>query len=214
MSDSDNLLLKAIQYLNRHHLENDGLPWDEHHAEVQALVEMMRPAMAPNDTSWRTGRSVGNTIYHGDRFIGSAVTPEDAKALVDAANHEDSLSADDSNCNACMGVRVMPKNAGPNATLSDTIPATHTCARSNEAMQELCRQLRNDQQPSEELLTAALGPEDTSPGPKGRDFEQMAEDFLKESGCSVDIDPQDFDVIATDLAVRFKEVYEQGQKSK
>lgn len=173
MSDSDNLLLKAIQYLNRHHLENDGLPWDEHHAEVHALVEIMRPAMAPNEAPWRTGRTVGNTIYHGDRFIGSAVTPEDAAMLVDTANQNSSSS-----------------------------------------IQELCRQLRNDQQPSEELLTAALGPEDTSPGLKGRDFEQMAEDFLKESGCSIDIDPQDFDVIASDLAVRFKEVYEQGRKFK
>ena len=33
------------------------------------------------------------------------------------------------NCNACAGVRVMPKNAGPHATLSDTIPAKHTCGR-------------------------------------------------------------------------------------
>lgn len=30
-------------------------------------------------------------------------------------------------CNACQGAWIMPRNAGPHATLADTIPAPHTC---------------------------------------------------------------------------------------
>ncbi len=40
----------------------------------------------------------------------------------------------ENNCNACQGVRIMPRNAGPHATASDTVPAPHTCGKeeSNE----------------------------------------------------------------------------------
>lgn len=35
---------------------------------------------------WRTGRTLGRTIYYRDTCVGMVDTPEQAKALVDAAN--------------------------------------------------------------------------------------------------------------------------------
>ena len=41
------LLAKAIRYLNQYHGEGVALPWHEHDAEVQALVDLLRQASAP-----------------------------------------------------------------------------------------------------------------------------------------------------------------------
>lgn len=42
--------------------------------------------MTSNDMGYRTGRRVGHTIYRDGVFIGSCITPEVARDLVEAAN--------------------------------------------------------------------------------------------------------------------------------
>lgn len=48
-------------------------------------------------------------------------------------------------CNACQGARVMPKDAGPNATTADTVPAPHSCGKPDEEPSDGARRaaLRN-----------------------------------------------------------------------
>ncbi len=55
-------------------------------ALADRLAALENRGQSDTASTWRTGTSVGNTIYRGNAFAGSCVSPEVARDLVEAAN--------------------------------------------------------------------------------------------------------------------------------